>query len=111
MQNTSKISISVKDLWGGSASGPHFSMKVVDVGNFDQEFRTITRQTASESSPEYKPEDREDYFSVFVQWGFLFLLLFGFWMLMRRMTGGAALAVRSSILENQKLLFLMLKVK
>jgi AFG3 family protein len=29
-----------------------------------------------------------DYFSVFIQWGFLFLLLFGFWMLMRRMTGG-----------------------
>lgn len=74
---------------GGSASGPHFSMKVVDVGNFDQEFRTIRDKLPPDRSPEYKPEDREDYFSVFVQWGFLFLLLFGFWMLMRRMTGGA----------------------
>jgi AFG3 family protein len=74
---------------GGNASGPHFSMKVVDVGNFDQEFRIIRDKLPPEKMPEYKPEDREDYFSVFVQWGFLFLLLFGFWMLMRRMTGGA----------------------
>jgi cell division protease FtsH len=74
---------------GGNASGPHFSMKVVDVGNFDQEFRSIRDKLPADKMPEYTPEDREDYFSVFVQWGFLFLLLFGFWMLMRRMTGGA----------------------
>ena len=74
---------------GGNASGPHFSMKVVDVGNFDQEFRSIRDKLPPDKMPEYTPEDREDYFSVFVQWGFLFLLLFGFWMLMRRMTGGA----------------------
>src|SRR5688572_27802237 len=73
---------------GGSASGPHFSMKVVDAGNFDQEFRTFRDKLPADRSPEYRTEDREDYFSVFVQWGFLFLLLFGFWMLMRRMTGG-----------------------
>jgi cell division protease FtsH len=74
---------------GSSASGPHFSMKIVDVGNFDQEFRAIRDKLPSDQAIEYKPEEREDYFSVFVQWGFLFLLLFGFWMLMRRMTGGA----------------------
>jgi cell division protease FtsH len=64
-------------------------MKVVDVGNFDQEFRTLRDKLPPNQAVEYKPEEREDYFSVFVQWGFLFLLLFGFWMLMRRMTGGA----------------------
>ncbi|MGC3948752.1 MAG: ATP-dependent zinc metalloprotease FtsH [Chryseolinea sp.] len=72
-----------------SASGPHFVMKVVDSGNFDQEFRVFRDKLTTEQSPEYKTEDREDYFQVFIQWGFLFLLLFGFWMLMRRMTGGA----------------------
>lgn len=72
-----------------SASGPHFVMKVVDSGNFDQEFRVFRDKLTAEQSPEYKTEDREDYFQVFIQWGFLFLLLFGFWMLMRRMTGGA----------------------
>ncbi|MBA4054494.1 MAG: peptidase M41 [Marivirga sp.] len=75
--------------FGSSASGPHFVMKVVDSGNFDQEFRVFRDKLPVDQSPEYKTEDREDYFQVFIQWGFLFLLLFGFWMLMRRMTGGA----------------------
>lgn len=75
--------------FGSSSNGPHFSMKVVDSGNFDQEFRVFRDKLSADQSPEYKTEDREDYFQVFIQWGFLFLLLFGFWMLMRRMTGGA----------------------
>lgn len=75
--------------FGGGATGPHFMMKVVDAGNFDQEFRVFRDKLTPDQSPEYKTEDREDYFQVFIQWGFLFLLLFGFWMLMRRMTGGA----------------------
>jgi cell division protease FtsH len=76
-------------LVGASASGPHFVMEVVDAGNFDQEFRTFLEKVPEKVRPEYDTEDREDYFQVFLQWGFLFLLLFGFWMLMRRMTGGA----------------------
>ncbi len=75
--------------FGSNAAGPHFVMKVVDAGNFDQEFRVFRDKLSPDQSPEYKTEDREDYFQVFIQWGFLFLLLFGFWMLMRRMTGGA----------------------
>jgi AFG3 family protein len=73
---------------GSSATGPHYIVKVVDPGDFDQEFRKIKESLAESKRPEYKPEEREDYFGVFLQWGFLFLLLFGFWMLMRRMTGG-----------------------
>jgi cell division protease FtsH len=33
-------------------------------------------------------EERNDIGTMLFNWGFLFLLLFGFWMLMRRMTGG-----------------------
>lgn len=73
---------------GSSATGPHYLVKVVDPGNFDQEFRNLRESVAESKRPEYKTEEREDYFGVFLQWGFLFLLLFGFWMLMRRMTGG-----------------------
>jgi AFG3 family protein len=73
---------------GSSAAGPHFVTKVVDPGDFDQEFRKLKETLAESKRPEYKTEEREDYFGVFLQWGFLFLLLFGFWMLMRRMTGG-----------------------
>jgi AFG3 family protein len=71
-----------------NSAGPHYVIKVVDPGNFDQEFRNLKDKVSESKRPEYKTEEREDYFGVFLQWGFLFLLLFGFWMLMRRMTGG-----------------------
>jgi AFG3 family protein len=81
-----------KDITDGpmnsNVRGPHYFVKVVDPGNFDQEFRNLKEKVAESKRPEYKAEEREDYFGVFLQWGFLFLLLFGFWMLMRRMTGG-----------------------
>ncbi|HEY3403429.1 MAG TPA: ATP-dependent zinc metalloprotease FtsH [Ohtaekwangia sp.] len=79
----------IKEGWGGSSSsGPHFVMKVVDPGIFDKEFNDYLDKQKG-NKPEYKPEERGDYISQFVNWGLLFLLLFGFWMLMRRMTGGA----------------------
>lgn len=74
--------------FGSTEAGPHFIVRVVDAGNFDQEFRVFRDKLPEDKRPEYTPEEREDYFGVFLQWGFLFLLLFGFWMLMRRMTGG-----------------------
>jgi AFG3 family protein len=75
---------------GLNTAGPHYVVKVVDPGNFDQDFRKFKDEVAASNkpTPEYRHEEREDYFGVFLQWGFLFLLLFGFWMLMRRMTGG-----------------------
>ncbi|HEY9049756.1 MAG TPA: ATP-dependent zinc metalloprotease FtsH [Ohtaekwangia sp.] len=73
---------------GGSNSGPHYILRVVDAGNFDQEFRSFKDKLPDGQKPDYKSEDRGDYVSQLFQWGLLFLLLFGFWMLMRRMTGG-----------------------
>lgn len=83
-----KQDISSGPLSGGTA-GPHFILRVVDSGNFDQEFRIFKDKLSDDKRPEYKTEDRGDYVSQLFQWGLLFLLLFGFWMLMRRMTGGA----------------------
>lgn len=73
---------------GKNDAGPHYTVKVVDAGNFDQEFRTFKDKLPDSTRPEYKSEDRGDYVTQFINWGLLFLVLFGFWMLMRRMTGG-----------------------
>jgi AFG3 family protein len=73
---------------GGNNNGPHFKMKIISVDNFDKWYNELVAKMPANEKPEYKPETRIDYFSYFIQWGFLFLLLFGFWMLMRRMTGG-----------------------
>jgi len=83
-----------QDLSGGtlmnpSTAGPHYILHVVDAGNFDQEFRVWKDKLPESQRPEYKTGDRADYVGQMLQWGLLFLLLFGFWMLMRRMTGGA----------------------
>jgi cell division protease FtsH len=75
---------------GGKANttGPHFIVRVVDAGNFDQEFRSFRDKLPDSTRPEYDTEERGDYVGQMFQWGLLFLLLLGFWMLMRRMTGG-----------------------
>lgn len=73
---------------GTNTSGPHYKVKVISVDNFDRWYNDIIKGVPEADRPEYKAETRVDYFNVFFSWGFLFLLLFGFWILMRRMTGG-----------------------
>jgi AFG3 family protein len=73
----------------GSSNGPHYKLTITSIDRFDEKYQEmIDKLPDAVNRPEYTPETREDYFGVFIQWGFLFLLLFGFWMLMRRMTGG-----------------------
>jgi AFG3 family protein len=73
---------------GQNMSGPHYKVKVISVDGFDRWYNETVSKIPEGDRPEYKAETRVDYFNVFFSWGFLFLLLFGFWMLMRRMTGG-----------------------
>ncbi len=75
--------------FGVNANGPHFKMKVGSVESFITEYKELNKVIPRAEQVDLQFEERNDYFSVLVQWGFLFLLLFGFWMLMRRMTGGA----------------------
>ncbi len=72
----------------GSNTGPHYKVKIISIDNFDKDIKDFLNKLPENGRPEYKSETRVDYFGVFLQWGLLFLLLFGFWMLMRRMTGG-----------------------
>jgi AFG3 family protein len=74
--------------FGGNANGPHFKMKVGTIESFISEYKELNKDVPRAEQVDLQFEERSDYFSVLVQWGFLFLLLFGFWMLMRRMTGG-----------------------
>lgn len=73
---------------GRGGNGPHYRLTITSIDRFDEKFEELIDKLPEANRPEYTSETREDYFGVFIQWGFLFLLLFGFWMLMRRMTGG-----------------------
>lgn len=73
---------------GANTAGPHYKLPITSIDRFDEKFEELVKKVPDANRPEYTSTTRENYFNVFIQWGFLFLLLFGFWMLMRRMTGG-----------------------
>jgi cell division protease FtsH len=70
------------------SDGPHYSIKIVDADKFTDFFEEVEAKLPEDQRIGYEVEERSDFTSIFFQWGFLFLILFGFWFLMRRMTGG-----------------------
>ncbi len=73
---------------GLSASGPHYKMKIGSIDKFVEQYDAITKNVPRDQKVDIIYEERNDVGTMLFNWGFLFLLLFGFWMLMRRMTGG-----------------------
>jgi cell division protease FtsH len=73
---------------GVKANGPHFKYKIGSIDKFYEQYETIVKNIPREQRIDLQVEDRQDYTNMFFNIGFLVLLVFGFWMLMRRMTGG-----------------------
>ncbi len=69
------------------SQGPHYKLKIASLEVFDKKFRETEAKLSESDRLEYKVDDRSDFTSILFNWGFLFLILFGFWFLMRRMTG------------------------
>jgi cell division protease FtsH len=79
-----------KNKWGVNEVGPHYKLKIVSVDNFDDHFRKIAEKLPEDQRPKQDSGDRSDMTGVIWNMGFLILLVMGFWMLMRRMTGGGS---------------------
>jgi cell division protease FtsH len=73
---------------GFNANGPHYKLKIGSVEKFEDRYEELTKGLSANDKVDLKKEDRVDYTNTIFNIGFLFLLVFGFWMLMRRMTGG-----------------------
>lgn len=71
-----------------NTTGPHYKVELVSVEKFVRDFEDLMVDIPEDQRFDYKIEERGDYTSIFFNWGFLILLIFGFWFLMRRMTGG-----------------------
>ena len=69
-------------------SGPHYLLKILDAKVFVDDFNEAQNDLPESERIGYEVEERSDVVGWLFQWGFLFLLLFGFWFLMRRMAGG-----------------------
>ena len=74
-----------KNQFGLSASGPHYKMKIGSVDKFQEKFDRLKPKS---SNLELNYEEPSELPGLFLNVGFLVLLIFGFWVLMRRMTGG-----------------------
>ncbi|AHM60443.1 membrane protease ftsh catalytic subunit [Flammeovirgaceae bacterium 311] len=70
-----------------ASQGPHYRMKIISEEVFAQDFREMMSQLPKDRQIALEAEERSDLTSLITSWGFLFLILFGFWFLMRRMTG------------------------
>ncbi|MBX2915789.1 MAG: ATP-dependent zinc metalloprotease FtsH [Cyclobacteriaceae bacterium] len=75
--------------WGVRPNGPHYKMKVGSIDKFIEKYEQLKKNVPRADQIDLKVEERQDYTSFIFNIGFLVLLVFGFWMLMRRMTGGA----------------------
>ena len=69
------------------SEGPHYYFKITTPDKFDEKWEEFMATLPEEERISYEIEDRQDFWQFFASWGILFLILFGFWFLMRRMTG------------------------
>ena len=73
----------------GMSSGPHFKYPFASIDTFDRKWEEINSKLPEDKQIDYSAEEKSDIIGWLWQWGILFFILFGFWFLMRRMTGGA----------------------
>lgn len=74
--------------FGVNPNGPHYKLKIGSIDKFLDKYEQLTKNIPREQQVDLQVEERQDYTNMFFNIGFLVLLVFGFWMLMRRMTGG-----------------------
>lgn len=73
------------------SQGPHYHFQIIDGKEFLNQFEEINSGLELPQQAISKVDnERKDFSSIFFNVGFLFLVIFGFWFLMRRMAGGGA---------------------
>jgi len=76
-------------MWSFSSS-PNFIVRISDPGDFTSELKDLNKELPEGvEKPPFKVEERPSFTQIFFNWGFLIVILVLFWVLMRRMTGGA----------------------
>ncbi len=69
--------------------GPHFQFQISSAEKFEEDLDKLASKVPKDQRAAYEVDnDRSDFSTFLVNWGLLFLILLGFWFLMRRMTSG-----------------------
>ncbi|MDQ3292594.1 MAG: ATP-dependent zinc metalloprotease FtsH [Bacteroidota bacterium] len=69
--------------------GPQYHLPIISPEVFKEDFDKIQENIPKEERIGFEIENRTGFTDMFVNWGFIIILLFGFWFLMRRVTNGA----------------------
>ncbi len=83
-----KIELEQGSKLGLNSNGPHYFFTIDSQESFTRKREALEKSLDSNISYEYKAETRSDYTQMFLNSGFLIFIILGFWLLMRRMTGG-----------------------
>lgn len=70
------------------SQGPQFQFEVVTPERFDEQFQALKNSVDPKYQISYEIDKGSGLDKFLYSWGFLFLILFGFWFLMRRITAG-----------------------
>ncbi|MFD2246062.1 ATP-dependent zinc metalloprotease FtsH [Pontibacter ruber] len=70
--------------------GPQYHFKIISAESFKEDLEKLQENIPKDQRVGYTLDTRTGFADFFLQWGFLILLLFGFWFLMRRVTAGGA---------------------
>jgi cell division protease FtsH len=73
--------------FGSLNQGPHFQMNVLSEETFHEDFKKL-EDSVKDYRVGYEISKGNRVSEFLFSWGFLFLILFGFWFLMRRITSG-----------------------
>lgn len=68
--------------------GPHYQFDIIDKQLFVDDFRKTMDELPPEQRIGLQTTERSDFTDFLFTYGIFFLFIFGFWFLMRRMTGG-----------------------
>ncbi|MBI1769855.1 MAG: ATP-dependent zinc metalloprotease FtsH [Bacteroidetes bacterium] len=81
-----KIDLEKNGPLGLGSSGPHYYFKIGTIDSFVRQYEELKNKYPNAPDLEYEEGGTYEWVT---SWGLFVLLLVGFWMLMRRMTGGA----------------------
>ncbi len=70
------------------APQPHYFFNVTTLEKFEENFNKFNETLPIEKQTNFKIDTKHGIMEFFATWGFLLLMIFAFWFLMKRMTGG-----------------------
>ncbi|RAU83753.1 ATP-dependent zinc metalloprotease FtsH [Pontibacter arcticus] len=71
-------------------AGPQYHFQIISPEVFKEDLEKLQANVPKEQQIGYSLQDRTGLMDFFATWGFVILMLFGFWFLMRRVTAGGA---------------------